>query len=98
MGFFYRLAVCICFLTVVAAAEPPKRALVMVFDQMRAEYIEKYGMSAVEFAKAGFATLAVDWRGQGLAGRGEDRFHARALCQLPGYRYLPYLRRYSKRK
>lgn len=35
----------------------------------RTEYIEKYGPAAAEFAARGFATVAVDWRGQGLADR-----------------------------
>ena len=35
----------------------------------RTEYIEKYDGAAAELAKRGFATLAVDWRGQGLADR-----------------------------
>lgn len=40
----------------------------------RTEYIEKYGRSAAVLAEAGYATLTVDWRGQGLADRpGKDR-------------------------
>ena len=35
----------------------------------RTEYIEKYGDTASEFIRRGFAALAVDWRGQGLADR-----------------------------
>lgn len=35
----------------------------------RTEYIEKYGPAAVDFAARGYAMLAVDWRGQGLADR-----------------------------
>ena len=35
----------------------------------RTEYIEKYGRTAGVLAAAGFATLSVDWRGQGLADR-----------------------------
>lgn len=35
----------------------------------RTEYIEKYGDAAREFAAGGYATVAVDWRGQGLADR-----------------------------
>ncbi|WP_170409448.1 alpha/beta fold hydrolase [Ruegeria arenilitoris] len=41
---------------------------VMMFPG-RTEYIEKYGNTAVEFIDRGFAFLAVDWRGQGLADR-----------------------------
>ncbi len=35
----------------------------------RSEYVEKYGRSAGVLAQAGYATLTVDWRGQGLADR-----------------------------
>lgn len=35
----------------------------------RTEYIEKYGLTAKEFAARGYATVAIDWRGQGLADR-----------------------------
>ncbi|SLN34303.1 Phospholipase YtpA [Roseovarius litorisediminis] len=35
----------------------------------RTEYIEKYGRTAVNLAACGYATLAIDWRGQGLADR-----------------------------
>lgn len=35
----------------------------------RTEYVEKYGRAARDFAKRGYATLAIDWRGQGLADR-----------------------------
>jgi lysophospholipase len=35
----------------------------------RTEYIEKYGVTASEFAQRGLAMIAIDWRGQGLADR-----------------------------
>lgn len=35
----------------------------------RTEYIEKYGDAANEFRKRGYAVVAIDWRGQGLADR-----------------------------
>ncbi|WP_297781034.1 alpha/beta hydrolase [uncultured Roseovarius sp.] len=35
----------------------------------RTEYIEKYGRAATHFAGCGYATLAIDWRGQGLSDR-----------------------------
>jgi len=35
----------------------------------RTEYIEKYGPTAADFLEYGYATLAIDWRGQGLADR-----------------------------
>lgn len=38
----------------------------------RTEYVEKYGRAARGLAGAGYATLSVDWRGQGLADRAPD--------------------------
>ena len=35
----------------------------------RTEYVEKYGPAAMDFERRGYAMLAVDWRGQGLATR-----------------------------
>lgn len=35
----------------------------------RTEYIEKYAPAAGDLAQRGFATLVIDWRGQGLADR-----------------------------
>jgi lysophospholipase len=35
----------------------------------RTEYIEKYGRTAAALAEAGYATLSIDFRGQGLADR-----------------------------
>ncbi|MEO8245163.1 MAG: alpha/beta hydrolase [bacterium] len=35
----------------------------------RSEYVEKYGRAAAVLAEAGYCTVAVDWRGQGLADR-----------------------------
>lgn len=35
----------------------------------RTEYIEKYGLTAAALAQRGYATLTVDWRGQGLSAR-----------------------------
>ena len=35
----------------------------------RTEYVEKYGRAAKSLLEHGFATVAVDWRGQGLADR-----------------------------
>lgn len=48
-------------------AEPAK-GTVLLFPG-RTEYIEKYAPTAGDFAKAGLATLAIDWRGQGIADR-----------------------------
>lgn len=35
----------------------------------RTEYAEKYGRAAADFAARGYASVAVDWRGQGMADR-----------------------------
>jgi len=35
----------------------------------RSEYVEKYGLAAADLQARGFATVCVDWRGQGLASR-----------------------------
>ncbi|WP_127901494.1 alpha/beta fold hydrolase [Solirhodobacter olei] len=35
----------------------------------RTEYVEKYGRAAVDFRARGYATVVIDWRGQGLADR-----------------------------
>ena len=35
----------------------------------RTEYIEKYGRGAADLAARGYATVSIDWRGQGLADR-----------------------------
>lgn len=44
------------------------KATILLFPG-RTEYIEKYGRAAAELLKRGYATVIVDWRGQGLAGR-----------------------------
>ena len=47
---------------------PQARGTVLLFPG-RTEYVEKYGRAAADLAARGYATLAVDWRGQGLADR-----------------------------
>lgn len=44
------------------------KGTVLIFPG-RTEYIEKYGPTAADMTAQGFATLAIDWRGQGLADR-----------------------------
>lgn len=44
------------------------RGSVLIFPG-RTEFVEKYGRAAGDFHRRGFASLAVDWRGQGLADR-----------------------------
>ena len=38
----------------------------------RTEFVEKYGVTAKGFLERGFSTVAIDWRGQGLADRALD--------------------------
>lgn len=42
------------------------KGTVLIFPG-RTEYAEKYGRAAADLAARGYATLAIDWRGQGLA-------------------------------
>ncbi len=35
----------------------------------RTEYVEKYGRAATDLAQRGYATISIDWRGQGLSDR-----------------------------
>ena len=44
------------------------RGTVLLFPG-RTEYIEKYGRAAADLAACGYATLVIDWRGQGLSDR-----------------------------
>jgi lysophospholipase len=45
-----------------------RRGTVLLFDG-RTEYAEKYGRVAADLRARGYASLAVDWRGQGLSDR-----------------------------
>jgi len=51
----------------------------------RTEYIEKYGRSAQDFLGHGYATFAIDWRGQGLADRLIDDPQKGHVCKFPDY-------------
>ena len=44
------------------------KGTVLIFPG-RTEYIEKYGGAAAALAQAGYSSLAIDWRGQGLSDR-----------------------------
>ena len=44
------------------------KGTVLIFPG-RTEYIEKYGGAAAALAEAGYTSLAIDWRGQGLSDR-----------------------------
>lgn len=52
------------------AQEAPKGTVLLLPG--RTEYIEKYGRAARELQARGYATISVDWRGQGLADRKFD--------------------------
>lgn len=51
----------------------------------RTEYVEKYGRVAAHFAKCGYATLVIDWRGQGLSDRLTDDAMAGHVHQFLDY-------------
>ncbi len=44
------------------------RGTVLIFPG-RTEFVEKYGRTAAEFRRRGYALAAIDWRGQGLSDR-----------------------------
>lgn len=44
------------------------KGTVLIFPG-RTEYVEKYGPAAIDLGKRGYASLAIDWRGQGLGDR-----------------------------
>jgi lysophospholipase len=60
------------------------RGTVLIFPG-RTEYIEKYGPAAADFAARGFASVAVDWRGQGLADRMLDDPLTGHIDHFPDY-------------
>lgn len=47
---------------------PQEKGTILMFPG-RTEYVEKYGRTAEAFGKRGYAMIAIDWRGQGLADR-----------------------------
>lgn len=57
---------------------------VLVFPG-RTEYVEKYAVTATELAARGFASIAVDWRGQGLADRLLDERLTGHIGTFPDY-------------
>ncbi len=60
------------------------KGTVMMFPG-RTEYIEKYGTTAGELVNRGFAFLAIDWRGQGLADRLLDDPRIGHVEKFPDY-------------
>ncbi len=61
-----------------------KKGTVLLFPG-RTEYIEKYGITATDLAKAGFATFSIDWRGQGLSDRLAPNPHAGHIRDFGDY-------------
>ncbi len=55
------------------AAQDTQAAGTVLLFPGRTEYIEKYGHVAEDLAAQGYATLTIDWRGQGLSQRFCDR-------------------------
>lgn len=55
-------------LRVGALASGAKGGTVLLFPG-RTEYVEKYGRAARDFERLGYASLIIDWRGQGLSDR-----------------------------
>ncbi|WP_208351685.1 alpha/beta fold hydrolase [Pseudaestuariivita rosea] len=53
----------------------------------RTEYIEKYGLAGQEFAKRGYTTFVVDWRGQGLGARLLKDPNAGHVANFPDYQH-----------
>ena len=51
-----------------AQEEQQNRGTILLFPG-RTEFIEKYGHPAQAFSRAGYTTLTIDWRGQGLSDR-----------------------------
>ncbi|WP_376874234.1 alpha/beta fold hydrolase [Albirhodobacter sp. R86504] len=51
----------------------------------RTEYIEKYGDAVRQLAKAGFETLIIDWRGQGLSDRALEDPHKGHVNDMADY-------------
>ena len=69
---------------VAAWAREAPRGTVLLFPG-RTEYIEKYGRTARDLAENGYATLAIDWRGQGLAERLVDDAMAGHVLHFSDY-------------
>ena len=65
-------------------AKTPERGTVLMFPG-RTEYIEKYMDVAREMTARGYAMLAIDWRGQGLADRLLEDRQIGHVEQFPDY-------------
>ena len=63
-----------------------KKGTVLMFPG-RTEYAEKYGRAAQDYATRGYATVAIDWRGQGLADRMLEDEHIGHVCHFTDYQH-----------
>lgn len=64
----------------------PTKGCVLLFPG-RTEYVEKYGRAAADFGARGYETIAIDWRGQGLADR---------LISNPIYGYVSHFKDFQR--
>lgn len=62
------------------------RGTVFIFPG-RSEYVEKYGRLARDLGADGWATLAIDWRGQGLSDRALDDVNVGHVRRFPDYQH-----------
>ena len=53
----------------------------------RTEYIEKYGPAAAELLARGYATVAIDWRGQGISDRTSDTYAMGDVGRFTDYQH-----------
>ena len=72
-------------LRVALLGPPPTQAkgTVLLFPG-RTEYVEKYGPAAAALQMRGYACIAIDWRGQGLADRPLDDGAVRSVVRRGG--------------
>lgn len=65
-------------------APEARKGTVMIFCG-RTEYVEKYGIPAGDLVARGYAAVAIDWRGQGLADRLLDDRNVGHVIAFPDY-------------
>ena len=65
-------------------AVPDSKGTVLLFPG-RTEYIEKYAVTAGDFATHGYGVFSIDWRGQGLADRLVNNPMAGYVRHFPDY-------------
>ncbi|MEO1639192.1 MAG: alpha/beta hydrolase [Pseudomonadota bacterium] len=62
------------------------KGTVLIFPG-RTEFVEKYGQAAAELQARGYASLAIDWRGQGIADRMTDNRAIGHVGQFSDYQH-----------